>query len=181
MLSGPGRAGDAGSGWSARLTRLRVMSPPVGSSDGLHNGCAQSIGTQPGRGNGEHLAIELHNRADTHLFPQQVRQVVLIGANKQTDPVVQFHRPAMVGDLGFVLGLDGDPVGQLGRPNRSVRLFRDAWHEESQTFDRISGVKSTVTLFQSVLHHCSPSPHEHRPSVGTRESTAPSVRDKGPS
>ncbi|WP_254747096.1 hypothetical protein [Pseudarthrobacter humi] len=136
------------------------MGPAVGSSDGLYNGCAQSIGTQPGRFDGEHFAIELDNRADTDLLSQQVRQIVVIGANEQTDPVVQFHQPAVFGDLGFVLGLDGDPVRQLGRPNRFDLLLRDAWHEESQALDNISGVKSTVMLLQSVVHHSRPSSHE---------------------
>jgi hypothetical protein len=122
--------GYAVSGWGARLIRrMQVMGPPVGSSDGLHNGCAQSIGTQPGRFNGEHFAIELDNRANTDLLSQQVRQVVVIRANEQTNPVVQFHQPAVFVDLGFVLGLDRDPVRQLGRPNRSDLLLRDAWHE----------------------------------------------------
>ncbi|MBT2521278.1 hypothetical protein [Arthrobacter sp. ISL-28] len=155
------------------------MSPPVGSSDGLHNGCAQSIATQPGRVNGEHFAIELDNRADTDLLSQQVRQIVAIGANEQTDCVIQFHQPAVFGDLGFVLDLDGDPVRQLGRPNRSDVLLRNAWHEESQALDNISGVKNTVMLLQPVVHHSRPSSHELRPSFGTRESTAASVRDKG--
>ncbi|WP_282379285.1 hypothetical protein [Arthrobacter sp. AL12] len=142
-----GGRGVAVSSRGARLTcRVRAIGPPVGSSDGLHNGCPQSIVTQPGSVNGEYFPIGLDNRADTDLLSQQVRQVVVIGANEQTDLVVQFHQPAMFRYARFVLGLDVDPGCQLGRPNRFVLLLRDAWHEESEPFDNISGVKSAVIL-----------------------------------
>ena len=132
------------------------MRPGVGSCDSLHHGCAQSIGTQPGRVNGEHLAVKLDNRADAGLPAQEFGQIVMVGADKQANFIAQSHLPGMTGNLGFGLELHIDPVRQLRRTNRSEILTCNARHEESQTVQNISGVNSTVMLVQSVLHHQAP-------------------------
>ena len=132
------------------------MRPGVGSCDSLHHGCAQSIGAQPGRVNGEHLPIELHNGADAGLPAQEFCQIVMVAANKQADFITQSHLPAVAGNLGLGVGIDIDPVRQLRRTNRSQILPCAVRQKESQTPDNISGVNSTLMFVRSVLHQQAP-------------------------
>lgn len=102
----------------------------------------------------------------------------MVGADEQTHFVVQRHLPAMAVDLGFVLGVDVDPVRQLGRPNRSEVLCIDAWLEKSKPLHNISGVNSTVMLFSPCRRLSRPSPTRIRLSFGKHESTAPCAPGK---
>lgn len=132
------------------------MCPQVGCCDSLHHGCAQSVGAQPGRVNGEHLPIELHNGADAGLSAQEFCQIVMVAAHKQADFITQSHLPAVAGNFGLSVGVDIDPVRQLRRTNRSQILPCAVRQKESQTPDNISGVNSTVMFVQSVLHQQAP-------------------------
>lgn len=89
---------------------IGVVRPHVGSCDSLHHGRAQSIGAQPGRINGEHLMIELDNRADASLPAQEFCQIVMVGANKQAYFITQSHLPAVAGNLGLGVGINIDPA-----------------------------------------------------------------------
>ena len=106
---------------------------------------AQLIGPQRRRIHDQHLTIELDHRPHTDLLAQRVRCVVPVRVNEQADLVAQVNSPTRLGDLGFVLGPNLDPVRQLGGLSRRVLLV-DARQEESKALDNVLGMDGTGML-----------------------------------